>query len=145
MLFPNHRIHFQGTTKMTHYEIVDAFLSHWMAIITIQFGFISATSAFVATGYLASKDLPTAVVRLLTALYSFIALFFTGITLQFGRASLTVRDQMHTEGLNWYVAASESQFLLPAAIFSSVVVMILLYLGAMWCFFQSRVGSPKDP
>lgn len=123
---------------MSQYELLDAFTTHGLAILTIQFGFISATSAFVAIAYIAGKELPPRIATLAVVLYAFMAIFFTGVTIQFGRGLIDIRNQMSDAGLIWYAAARESDWIAPGIVITFVLVMLLISFGALSYFIHAR-------
>jgi len=62
---------------------------------------------------------------------------------QFGRSLISIHAQMPSAGLDWHASASEPPFILPTFMYSSVVIMIFLYLGALRYFHHSISGDEE--
>jgi cytochrome bd-type quinol oxidase subunit 1 len=128
---------------VTQYELLDLFNSSGMNLLTTLFAFISATSAFIAVAYFSTTSLSVRLYRIAAAPHSFIALCLTVIMFQFGRSLISIHAQMPSAGLDWHASASEPPFILPTFMYSSVVIMIFLYLGALRYFHHSISGDEE--
>lgn len=122
---------------MTQYELVDAFLSHISMAVTFLTAFLSATSAFLITVYLAGAKIPTLLSRLMLGIYVIASLFFVTNYNRIWSIAADIRGLMTTE-VPWHTSVVEPQWLFPSVGYLGLFVMGAMFIGSVAYYRRVR-------
>ena len=122
---------------MTQYELVDAFLSHIAMAVTFLTAFLSATSAFLITVYLAGAKIPTLLSRLMLGIYVIAALFFVTNYNRIWSIAADIRTLM-TGDVPWHTSVKEPQWLFPSVGYLGLFVMGAMFIGSVAYYRRVR-------
>ena len=123
---------------MSHYELVDLWITHITFAMTVFVAFLSATSAFLIVAHFKGGQLRQSLYRIVTALYSVAAAFFLLLYAKTLEAAMDVREQARLADMDWYNIVYEPGMMAPFIFTTGFVVQVLLAVGSVWYFRSTR-------
>ncbi len=123
---------------MSHYELVDLWITHIAFSMTVFVAFLSATSAFLIVAHFKGDQLQQSLYRIVTALYSVAAAFFLLLYAKTMEAAMDVREQARLADMDWYNIVYEPGMMAPFIFTTGFVVQVLLAVGSVWYFRSTR-------
>ena len=137
---------------MSDYELVYLFVEHNNALQTSLMNYVAVLFGFLITGYLVASKLESRMVFVVVAMFTLVAVPEAINVIGFGSDTAALGSQIaaraaeNPAGLGWHGTASAALGVvgLPVLRFSTIVVMVLSYIGALVFFFhQRRIGKTQ--
>jgi hypothetical protein len=123
---------------MSHYELVDLWITHITFAMTVFVAFLSATSAFLIVAHFKGGELRQSLYWIVTALYSVAAVFFLLLYAKTLEAAIDIREQARLADMDWYNIVYEPGMMAPFIFTTGFVVQVLLAFGSVWYFRSTR-------
>jgi hypothetical protein len=123
---------------MSHYELVDLWITHLTLAMTVFVAFLSATSAYLIVAHFKGGELRQSLYRIVTALYCVAAVFFLLMYAKTLEAAIDIRGQAILADMDWYNIVYEPGMMAPIIFTTGFVVQVLLAVGSVWYFRSTR-------
>ena len=123
---------------MSHYELVDLWITHMTHAMTVFVAFLSATSAYLIVAHFKGGELRQSLYRIVTALYCVAAVFFLTMYAKSMEAAINIREQARLADMDWYNIVYEPPMIAPIIFTTGFVVQVILAVGSVWYFRSTR-------
>jgi hypothetical protein len=123
---------------MSHYELVDLWITHLTLAMTVFVAFLSATSAYLIVAHFKGGELRQSLYRIVTALYCVAAVFFLLMYAKTLEAAIDIRGQAILADMDWYNIVYEPGMMAPFIFTTGFIVQVLLAVGSVWYFRSTR-------
>ena len=123
---------------MSHYELVDLWVTHMTHLMTVFVAFLSATSAYLIVAHLKGGELRPSLYRIVTALYCVASVFLLLMYAKTLEAALDIRGQAILADMDWYNIVYEPEMMAPFTFATGFIVQVILAVGSVWYFRSTR-------
>ena len=123
---------------MSHYELIDLWITHLALAMTVFVAFLSATSAYLIVAHFKGGELRQSLYRIVTALYCVAAVFFLLMYAKTLEAAIDIRGQAILADMDWYNIVYEPGMMAPFIFTTGFIVQVLLAVGSVWYFRSTR-------
>lgn len=123
---------------MSHYELIDLWVTHVAHMVTVFVAFLSSTSAYLIVAHLKGGELRQSLYRIVTALYCTAAVFFVLLYSKAFEAAINIREQARLADMDWYNIVSEHPMMASFVFTTGFIVQVILAVGSVWYFRSTR-------
>jgi hypothetical protein len=137
---------------MSDYELVSFFVANVEGLQTSMMNYVAVLFAFLIAAYLIADKLESSMVAVAIGLFTLVTLQQASPIIGFGHDAAALAVQIATRAaedpssVGWHGAATPlGSTGTPILRFSTIVVLVLSYIGALIFFFHQRHLGSKHP